>query len=973
MKRKHKLLNMFLVISLLVGLLPTTVFAAGEMELSDILTTIENSSERPEQSDITKGWYFQDDVIFIKAGWILNGTDADVCNFSVYNQGTISGGTYNKPISNFGGTISGGTFNNDGSVGNTLINANDGQITGGVFECDVYNTGQINGGAFNGKVSQTGGSITQGTFNGELDITGGTLTGGTFKVDVSGLQNITSSNNVATIGAEYSTILTADSGYALPDSITVTMNGTEIVSADYVYDKSTGNLTIASNKVTGIIAVSATGTSNTYGLWIGGVQVTADNMNDITAAINTATPGAASGSATFNPVANTLTLDNFIYTGAGHAFESMGNQSAAAVYSKIDTLNITAYNTNSLSHNAANHRSYGIYTTGNLVITEESTGTITAAGNTGNPRSVGIYLYDGSFTVSGGTIICEGGDATDLSTGVWCFDGDIIVNENGNLTGAGKNGDITRGICASGKTIVNGGTVTGTGGIGGTNSHGISTGSLESNSENSQIISTAGNADESAGIVIWNESAFSKGTITGIADLSTQNQSYGMLLYNRFTIGGGTTIAQGENGAFNNLPVIDSGFSNAGIWYGETETTADASGAKRISALAANYAQKYVRIDSANLPLFDVLVTPTYLSLTEGTIHKDLNAKLTASYVSNADNPSVTYIYQWYSCDENGDNAIAVEDGGSVSNDYEYHISEELASGTYYYFCAVAGYDYDGNLVSVVETDVVKVEISTGTPVVIFDPDFGSFAEIGRVNIELPISNGKITGDVPRPAAEGYAFKGWYTKDGELVSDPAAYTFTHTTKLYARYSMIYTATFDADGGVFGDGTSLYSVEFTDDALDKNKVPEDPTRKDYEFLGWYWKDDDGNEHKLELQPGLDYYELIGDFEFYAKWLKAKPTPAPSDDSTLNPKPEPEPSDDSTPEPEPESSDGLTPEPTPTDEPTAELNPTPSDELDEVPDTGDNSKLEMWLALLCVSGGGLIGITFYERKRSRAIKR
>ena len=83
-----------------------------------------------------------------------------------------------------------------------------------------------------------------------------------------------------------------------------------------------------------------------YNLWIGGVQVTSGNKDAITAAINTVKPNTASGTATFDPVTNTLTLSDFHYAGSGYTFQTFDRESAeAALYSGLTTLQITAINT----------------------------------------------------------------------------------------------------------------------------------------------------------------------------------------------------------------------------------------------------------------------------------------------------------------------------------------------------------------------------------------------------------------------------------------------------------------------------------------------------------------------------------------------------------------------------------------------------------------------------------------------------
>ncbi|MCC8182719.1 MAG: GDSL-type esterase/lipase family protein, partial [Clostridiales bacterium] len=83
----------------------------------------------------------------------------------------------------------------------------------------------------------------------------------------SSLTDITSSNSSAIHmkGVAYTTTLTADTGYSLPSSVTVTVGGTTLTAeTDYTYDSSTGELTIPASAVTGNIVITAAGVdSNT--------------------------------------------------------------------------------------------------------------------------------------------------------------------------------------------------------------------------------------------------------------------------------------------------------------------------------------------------------------------------------------------------------------------------------------------------------------------------------------------------------------------------------------------------------------------------------------------------------------------------------------------------------------------------------------------------------------------------------------
>lgn len=65
-----------------------------------------------------------------------------------------------------------------------------------------------------------------------------------------------------------------------------------------------------------ILPTAVFAADTTYDLYIGGVQFTSDNL-----VIDSADSAAISGSATYNPELNTLTLNNFQYSGPGYKNE----------------------------------------------------------------------------------------------------------------------------------------------------------------------------------------------------------------------------------------------------------------------------------------------------------------------------------------------------------------------------------------------------------------------------------------------------------------------------------------------------------------------------------------------------------------------------------------------------------------------------------------------------------------------------
>lgn len=95
-------------------------------------------------------------------------TDLDIREGVEFNGGTVGDYTYNN------GTISGGIFQRE------VFNY--GIISDGTFQGEVYNNdGTISGGTFQGESYNFRGTISNGTFQGILHNDSGTISGGTFK------------------------------------------------------------------------------------------------------------------------------------------------------------------------------------------------------------------------------------------------------------------------------------------------------------------------------------------------------------------------------------------------------------------------------------------------------------------------------------------------------------------------------------------------------------------------------------------------------------------------------------------------------------------------------------------------------------------------------------------------------------------------------------------------------------------------
>lgn len=196
-------------------------------------------------------------------------------------------------------------------------------------------------------------------------------------------------------------------------------------------------------------------------LYVAGVAVTSDNLE-----INSADNGAITGSAKYDPVTNTLTLDNFSYTGEGYAIPD--TESGAIIYSN-GNLKLKLVGVNSITYdNSANLvvASEGLFVEGDLTVTDDSNGSLTATAG-----YLGI-CSEGNLTINGGKVEAIGSDCgiraengLTLNGGIATVKGgeygimsqyDIIINSG--TVKATASGDYGIGIVA-GAVTVNGGTV----------------------------------------------------------------------------------------------------------------------------------------------------------------------------------------------------------------------------------------------------------------------------------------------------------------------------------------------------------------------------------------------------------------------------------------------------------------------------------------------------------------------------------
>ncbi len=224
----------------------------------------------------------------------------------------------------------------------------------------------------------------------------------------------------------------------------------------------------------------------TYDLWVGGVQFDENNLE-----INADDIPGVTGSATYDPENNELTLDGFQYTGEGYRYlVDPGTQNeqyyaAGIYYTGTDELTVrlvqenavtvTGDATNSYGFRSENLRtavtftgtgsltargadnaqsiSYGITVSGSLCVEKQAT--VTGVGGDSSKSSYGVttYVLHTKLEVYG-TLTGNGGSASNISCGV--YGAEITVGTDAVLTAAGSAGDSSRGIIADSVTVRSG-------------------------------------------------------------------------------------------------------------------------------------------------------------------------------------------------------------------------------------------------------------------------------------------------------------------------------------------------------------------------------------------------------------------------------------------------------------------------------------------------------------------------------------
>ena len=180
----------------------------------------------------------------------------------------------------------------------------------------------------------------------------------------------------------------------------------------------------------------------------------------------------------------------------------------------------------------------------------------------------------------------------------------------------------------------------------------------------------------------------------------------------------------------------------------------------------------------------------------------------------------------------------------------------------------------------------------------------------GTAPEEQRVIDGNTVSKPTDPTAEGWTFDGWYADATFSVAFDFNTAINADTTIYAKWTKNTppTTTYTVTFDMNGHGTQIAAQTVKEG--EKASKPANPTASGYTFGGWYA--DATCSTKFDFNSAITANTTV-----YAKWTKNSVTPT---------------------------------------DPTT-------------PRTGDNSNMFLWIALLFVSGGALVGTAVYGKKRKR----
>lgn len=135
------------------------------------------------------------------------------------------------------------------------------------------------------------------------------------------------------------------------------------------------------------------------------------------------------------------------------------------------------------------------------------------------------------------------------------------------------------------------------------------------------------------------------------------------------------------------------------------------------------------------------------------------------------------------------------------------------------------------------------------------------------------VENGGKATKPENPTAKGWRFDGWYTDEKCTAGYDFDKAVTANTTLYAKWTQLFTLTFETNGG-----TKIDSVEAPDGSL-VYLGSYKPTKSGYYFVGWY------TDKNLTRTSRVGYVRMDGNKTVYAKFAVADKTNPKTADPAL----------------------------------------------------------------------------------------
>ena len=548
---------------------------------------------------------------------------------------------------------------------------------------------------------------------------------------------------------------------------------------------------------------------------------------DALALLNAAkTPGAADS--TWDPDTKTLTLKGVYFSTA---------TATAVMLPKDATIVLTEGTTNTITGGSSSEDCFGIYAVDGLTIQGAGTLNVTGGDATGASKtSCGIFVSTGSVSITGGTVTATGGTTEGtygVSYGIFAAIGSVNISggkvEATGGTADGNSGN-SYGIRANGSVSISGGEVEANGGKADSYSNGIYAENDVTIFGTADVTATGGASKngKSNGIYADKDVSITGGTVTANGGTSQNGNSYGICAYSGSVSIQDTAVVTAQAGAAvgESLGI----YTNSGSVTISGGTTVRATGGKGnlsngIRAVSGSVSIQDTAVVTAQAGAetsYSYGIIASGVSITGGEVKATGSSGILSCGIFSSNNVTIS----GGEVEANGGTAnnysYGIRAGGSVSITGGSLIAQGKTSamnqapslpGAYQWRTSATG-TYTKNTETGYSWDeshkYLEIKTATGFTVT-FDANggTGTMADVTGVLGEYTLPANGFT------APTGMKFKCWSVGGTEKAVGDKITVSANTTVKAVWENITYTVTFDANGGTgtMADVTGI-SGEYT---------------------------------------------------------------------------------------------------------------------------------------------------------------